>query len=174
MNPYNYVREACKTGKSLLSLCCGIGLELKNLPTIDIVAVDIYQPYLDELRHRNGDAKTVCSDALSYLKKQPDKSVQVISIIDGIEHMDKKTGLAVIDHMKRVAREQILLFTPEGHTDNHPENTWGIAGGDKYQEHLSGWEIKELTDLGFEVLEKVGCISPHGERYNAVMYRCSL
>lgn len=173
MNPYNYVREACKTGKSLLSLCCGIGLELKKLPTTDIVAVDIYQPYLDELKHRS-DARTVCSDALKYLEKQPSKSVDVISIIDGIEHMEKDIGLKVIDQMKRVAREQILLFTPEGHTENHPENTWGIPGGDKYQEHLSGWEIKELTDLGFEVLEKVGNISPHGERYNAVMYRCSL
>lgn len=174
MNPYTYLKEACVGGKSVLSLCCGIGLELSNLPTQDVTAVDIYQPYLDEVKHRCDYAKTVCSDALKYLKRQPDKSVQIISIIDGIEHMDKKTGLDVIKEMKRVASEQILLFTPQGHIDNHPENTWGIPGGDKYQEHLSGWEIEELQDLGFDMLLAAGDISQHGQSYNAVMYRCSL
>ena len=172
MSPYTYVREACSGGKSLLALCCGIGLELKHLPTQDVTAVDIYQPYLDEVKHRCDTARIVCSDALSYLKEQPDKSVQVISIIDGIEHMDKKTGLKVIKEMKRVASEQILLFTPQGHIDNHPENTWGVPGGDKYQEHLSGWEIEELELHRFKVLYTNGATSAHGDKYNEVMYQC--
>lgn len=174
MNPYTYVKEACTGGKSLLSLCCGNGMELKHLPTSDVTAVDIYQPYLDEVKNRCGDAKTICSDALSYLKKQPDKSFQIISIIDGIEHMDKKTGLAVIEEMKRVGSELILLFTPQGYLDNHPENTWGIPGGDKYQLHLSGWDIEEMEEVGFEVVNIVTDLSQHGVKYNAVMYRCLL
>ena len=141
--------------------------------TTDITAVDLAHQYLEDLRHRS-DAKTVLSDALEYTKAQPDNSVDVISIIDGIEHMDKKTGLKLIKEMKRVVRKQILLFTPQGpHDDgylkNEPHNAWGIEGADEHQTHKSGWTRAELEDLGFKVVESVQDISQHGEPYTALM-----
>jgi len=175
MNPYLYVREATRGGKKLLSLCCGNGMELKRLYTEDVTAVDIVRPYLDALKEKYPFVKTVCSDVLDFLKEQPNDSYDVISIIDGIEHLDKKKGLEVIKQMKRVAKEKILLFTPEGYTRNEPKDTWGIKGGDHFQHHLSGWEVLELKDLGFQLLEKEPSISPHGQPYNAIMleYVCS-
>ena len=41
MNPYSYIKEATDPDKTLLSLCCGIGLELEFLQTPHIVAVDL-------------------------------------------------------------------------------------------------------------------------------------
>jgi len=174
MNPYIYVQEAVKGGKSLLSLCAGIGLELNNLDTQDVTAVDLAPQYLEALEKRISGVKTVVSDALEYTKKQPDNSVDVISIIDGIEHMDKKTGVKLIKEMKRVAREKILLFTPQGpgedgYLKNEPHNAWGIEGADHFQLHLSGWTSDELQDLGFKILIKAGDTSQHGEPYYAIM-----
>lgn len=180
MSPYPYVKEATKNGESLLSLCCGIGFELNDLGTENVTAVDVAPQYLEQVIQRCPQAKTVQSDALSYLKEQPDGSVDVISIIDGIEHMDKATGLEVIEQMKRVARKKILLFCPQGDAEdgylrNEPHNAWGIDGADEHQRHLSGWTADELKELGFTVLVSSRETSQHGEPYTALMteYVCS-
>lgn len=170
INPYIYVQEATDNGESLLSLCCGIGLELNNLNTQHVTAVDLAPQYLDEVRGRCPQAKTIASDVLVYVRGQPDNSVDVISIIDGIEHMTKRAGSQLIPHMKRVARKQVLLFTPEGYLRNQPHNAWGIEGADHLQEHRSGWGILELKDLGFDLVAKESGISQHGEPYNALMF----
>lgn len=180
MNPYVYVHDAVANGESLLSLCCGIGLELSGIATQDVTAVDIYDKYLEEVKHRCPQAKTVLSDSLEYLKKRPDNSVDVISIIDGIEHMDKETGLKIIPEMKRVARKKILLFTPQGPAEdgylkNEPHNAWGIEGADHHQEHKSGWTEDELNEHGFRTKLTASDTSQHGEPYKALMmeYVCS-
>jgi ubiquinone/menaquinone biosynthesis C-methylase UbiE len=174
MNPYQYVRESTINGESLLDLCSGIGLELDNLKTKDITAVDIATQYLAELKQRHPEVGTVQSDALEYIKEQPDNSFDVISIIDGIEHMDKKSGLELIKEMKRVARKEVLLFTPQGpskdgYLKNEPHNAWGIEGADHFQTHKSGWTALELKDLGFQILETADDTSQHGESYTALM-----
>lgn len=176
MNPYFYVAQATERGESLLSLCAGIGMELNGSNSKDITAVDIAPQYLEKLKQTYFLVKTVCSDTLSYLKKQPDKSVDVISIIDGIEHMDKKTGLTVIQEMKRVARKQILLFTPQGSGEdgylrNEPHNAWGIEGADKHQKHKSGWTLDELKELDFDLILAASDTSQHGEPYTALMMK---
>lgn len=174
INPYYYVKEATDNGESLLSLCCGIGLELGNLNTQEVTAVDIAPQYIAKVKERCPQAKTVISDALAYIKDQPDGSVDVISIIDGIEHMDKAIGLDLIKEMKRVAKSKILLFTPEGHGEggylkNEPHNAWGIEGADEHQKHKSGWTRLELKDLGFNFLIIELATSQHGEPYDALM-----
>jgi ubiquinone/menaquinone biosynthesis C-methylase UbiE len=178
MNPYFYVEQATHNGESLLSLCCGIGLELSGLTTQDITAVDIAPQYLAEVKHRCPQAKTVESDALEYIKDQPDDSVDVISIIDGIEHMEKFQGVEIIKHMKRVCKKEILLFTPQGpgedgYLKNEPHNAWGIEGADHFQTHKSGWTADELELLGFTPVLVAEDISQHGEPYKALMYKWS-
>jgi Methylase involved in ubiquinone/menaquinone biosynthesis len=178
MNPYKFVKQATDNGESLLSLCCGIGLELQGLRTLDVTAVDAVPQYIEKVKERCPQAKTIVSDALEYLEGRPDDSVDVISIIDGIEHMDKETGLEVIKHMKRVCRKEILLFTPQGDAEdgylkNEPHNAWGIEGADHFQTHKSGWTAEELQGLGFETVAAAADISQHGEPYTALMMVCT-
>lgn len=173
INPYPYVYEATKNGESLLSLCCGIGLELAGLNTPNVTAVDLHDLYLNEVRARCPQAKTVQADALAYAKAQLDGSVDVISLIDGLEHMPKKDGLELIKEMKRVGRK-ILLFVPQGRAEdgylkNEPHNAWGVTGGDDFQKHLSGWTQTELEGLGFKLVAKTDDTSQHGEPYTALM-----
>lgn len=174
INPYYYVSEATKNGESLLSLCCGIGLELTGLTTPNVVAVDLAPQYLEQIKDRCPQATTVQSDALEYAKEQPDNSFDVISIIDGIEHMDKKSGKQLIKEMKRIAKKKILLFTPQGpgedgYLKNEPHNAWGVEGADHFQTHKSGWTVEELQDAGFETVLVANDISQHGEPYQALM-----
>lgn len=144
-------------------------MELNDINARDITAVDIVPQYLEKLSQDYPRVETVCEDVLPYLNKQVSKSVDVISIIDGIEHLDKRVGLKVIREMKRVARKQILLFTPEGFVRNEPHNAWNIEGGDQHQKHLSGWMQVELEDLGFTCIKAVDDISQHGDPYRALM-----
>lgn len=174
MNPYIYTQQATERGESLLSLCCGIGFELEGLGTQDVTAVDIVPEYLEILKGKYPHVKTVLSDSLEYLKKQKDNSVDVISIIDGIEHLEKVDGLALIRNMKRVAKKQILLFTPQGQSEdgflrNEPHHAWDISAGDEHQIHRSGWTLAELKELGFTELLMADSTSQHGEPYLALM-----
>lgn len=171
MNPYKYVQEATQNGESLLSLCCGIGYELRDLSTQDITAVDIAPQYISELHNHQPNVKTFVNDAYDYIKNAESDSVDVISIIDGIEHLTHDKGLEVIANMKRVARKEILLFTPDGYLKNEPHNAWGIEGADEHQTHKSGWSALELKDLGFEILETFDNVSQHGEPFTELMAR---
>lgn len=176
MNPYIYIKEATKNGESLLSLCCGIGLELNDLSTQNVVAVDAAKQYLEQVKDRCPQATTVHSDSLEYAKEQPDNCFDVVSIIDGIEHMDKETGIELIKEMKRICKKEILLFTPQGpgedgYLKNEPHNAWGIEGADHFQTHKSGWTAAELEDYGFTGIMTAEDVSQHGEPYVALMYR---
>ena len=170
INASAYVEEATNNGESLLSLCCGIGKDLRRLNTQDVIAVDIAPQYVAEVNKHCPQAKTVCSDALAYAKEQPANSVDVISLIDGIEHMTKGDGLQLIEHMKRVCKQKILIFTPEGYLWNEPRNAWGIEGANEFQTHKSGWEVDELRGLGFELIDRQPGISQHNEPYFALMF----
>jgi hypothetical protein len=171
MNPYQYVKDAVKEDDTVLSLCAGIGLELFEVECKEITAVDIHQPHLDKLSETYPQVKTVCSDILSYLKKQKDNSFDVVSLIDGIEHLTKKDGLEALREAVRVCKREMLVFTPKGFVKNEPHNAWGIEGGDKYQTHKSGWEPEELAEFGFEILSQGPNHSQHGDLIQEMIYR---
>lgn len=174
MDPYAFVIEETQHGESLLSLCCGVGIELRNVKASKITAVDIYPGYLAEVKTNQPRAKTVESDAYTYIKQQSANSVDVITLIDAIEHLDKETGIKLLKRCKRVAKKSILVFTPEGYVRNETHDAWGVSGGDNYQKHLSGWEVDELRELGFTLLHRWSGKTHHGDDYNAIMLRCSV
>jgi len=175
MNPYNYIKEATDPDKTFLSLCSGVGLEFQFLQTPHITAVDLSPEYIEVLKTNYPKVEAVQMDALEYLKSCDDNSFDVISIIDGIEHMPKEAGLELIQEMKRVCKEKILSFTPQGPGEdgflkNEPHNAWGVEGADHYQIHLSGWTAEELQEFGLEPILHANDVSQHGEPYTALMY----
>lgn len=175
MNPYKFVKQATDNGESLLSLCSGIGLEFNNLSASDVTAVDISATYLIELNRNHSGVKTVASDALHYARVQPDNSVDVVTLIDGLEHMTKARGKELLGHIKRIARKKVLLFFPEGEAEggylkNDPHNAWDIGGQDEYQTHKSGWTKDEAIKLGFTLIAEAKETSQHGEPYTALMF----
>ncbi len=173
MNPYIYVAAATKNGESLLSMCCGIGFELVHSASKDITGVDISEIYVAELKKRMPHVKAHVSNAIDYLVKQPDNSVEVISCIDGLEHMTKVDAMKFLEEAKRVASKTVLVFTQDRYVRNEPHNAWGIAGADVYQNHLSETKPEEVTALGYTILNTTGQISQHGEPFVEMMYEYS-
>jgi len=87
-------------------------------------------------------------NGLELIKSFSDQSVDSSFLSDVIEHLDKEEGLQLIEELKRVSRQQIVIFTPLGFMPQHRENDnkdrWGLHGGE-YQEHKSGWEPSDLS-----------------------------
>jgi ubiquinone/menaquinone biosynthesis C-methylase UbiE len=174
MNPYQTIRENVKPGDKLLSLCSGVGYEFGRLETDDITAVDISPQYIEVLKNKYPHIKCFNSDALEFIKEQSDKSFDVVTFVDGLEHMPKEAGRQVLDHIKRVGKKVILFFpqgeAPDGYLRNEPHNAWGIEGADEFQTHKSGWTKQEALDLGFKLTQEVQDISQHSEPYKALMF----
>lgn len=82
-------------------------------------------------------------DALSSIRALDDNSVDTVFMVDLIEHLEKKDGLILLKEADRVARKQIIVFTPLGFYPMHfkeegQKDAWGLNGND-LQEHKSGW-----------------------------------
>lgn len=81
------------------------------------------------------------------LPTMPDQSVDLISMIDVIEHIDKVEGRELLAACERVARRQIVLFTPLGFVpqdyESGEQDAWGLQGVE-WQRHLSGWEPEDF------------------------------
>jgi hypothetical protein len=66
--------------------------------------------------------------------------------LDVIEHLTKSAGMKLIADLERVARQRIVLFTPNGFLPQEPYD------GNPHQAHLSGWSVEEMRELGFAVV----------------------
>lgn len=70
-------------------------------------------------------------------------SVDTVFILDVIEHLEKRDGLKLLVEAERVARHQIVVYTPLGlypmsYLSPDSKDAWGLDGA-VYQEHKSGW-----------------------------------
>lgn len=120
----------------------------KKFQGVDITCVDIYEPYLQICK--NYGFKTLHADIRNIDRYFAEKSVDIIWLLDVIEHLKKSEGLHLLDMMEKIASRQIIIFTPSGRVlqDEH--------SGNKYQRHLSYWTARDLTRRGYhcQVLKK--------------------
>lgn len=88
------------------------------------------------------------------LKVLTDKSVDTVFIIDVVEHLEKDEGERLLKDTLRVARKQVVVFTPLGFLEQylHPDgkDAWGLDGA-AVQEHKSGWMPSDF-DASWEIL----------------------
>jgi predicted SAM-dependent methyltransferase len=116
------------------------------------VCVDAHQPYLDLLQQQiedNSSYVLLCNTWRPALKQFPANSIDSVFALDFIEHLPKAEGIDLLKEMKRIARRQVIIFTPLGfypqNHDNQTEDRWGMDGG-KWQTHHSGWEAEDFDD----------------------------
>jgi len=89
---------------------------------------------------------TEWSEAMSAL---PDKSVDTVMALDFIEHLCKSDGERFLLEAERLARCQIVVFTPlgffpQGVLESRLDR-WGLDGGE-WQAHRSGWTQADFDD----------------------------
>ena len=131
----------------LLDIGCGIVPQNYVLPQTHICC-EPYPEYVDVLQNKISNLE-VCDrnyiiinmgwkEVVSYF---PEKSVDSIFLLDVIEHLEKEEGLNLLAKTEKIARQQVIIFTPLGFMPQHHsdgKDAWGLSGGG-WQEHKSGW-----------------------------------
>jgi Methyltransferase domain len=129
------------------------------------ICVDAYRPYLDCLRdERRDDNRLVLLNAgwEEAMAMFPDASVDSVFALDVLEHLERDEGERLLAAAERIARNQVIVFTPLGFYPQSYEpgqlDRWGMLGG-YWQTHRSGWE---LEDFGSE-WKLIVCADLHQE-----------
>ena len=114
--------------------------------------IEPWKEYADIISHRYADDKSIIvfrTGALEALEIFDNNSVDSIFLLDVIEHLEKDDGIKIIKESERVARKQIIIFTPLGFMPQHVEpdmkDGWGLSGSEM-QEHRSGWLPEDFSD----------------------------
>jgi hypothetical protein len=132
----------------------GSGIEPQTLiwPKLHI-CVEVHEEYVKYLCERlSGSSRylVIQSTWKSALRMMPSQSVDTVVALDFIEHLSKEDGWAFLTEAQRVARKQVVLFTPLGYfpqtyEDAAAEDWWGMHGG-HWQTHRSGWVPADFSD----------------------------
>jgi len=135
----------------LIDIGCGIRPETFFEPSVHICIepFDQYRNIAKSYFPNRSNAIFIKSDALGGLKNFDDNSVDSIFMIDLIEHLEKEDGLKLIKEADRVARKQIVIFTPLGFYPmfykKNDKDAWGLNGAN-VQEHKSGWTPEDFDN----------------------------
>lgn len=161
------VQKRLGSADKVLDIGCGIRPQSLIEPKIHICA-EPFSEYVEILQNRYaGNPRYVIlhGTADHILSLLPDHSIDTIFLVDVIEHLEKELGRTIIKECERVARKQIVLFTPIGfmHQESSPDGTdgWGLHG-EEWQDHKSGWIPEEFDDTW----DVAACESYH--EYNGV------
>lgn len=77
-----------------------------------------------------------------YLDKYEDYAVDTVYLIDVIEHLTKEEGEELLARTEKIAKKQIIIFTPLEYIEQKSlpgnKDAWGYNGTD-WQEHKSVW-----------------------------------
>ncbi len=118
------------------------------------ICVELFEPYLEYLKNTLPGEKVIIikEDVLSFLKRQPSRSIETIVVTDLIEHLSKTEGQLLIKEIERTVQKQALIVTPKGfmpqHVGEYELDAWEFTGN-VLQNHISGWEPEDFA--GWEV-----------------------
>jgi len=134
----------------VLDIGCGIRPQQFITPRL-YICCEPHDEYLQVLKDHFVGTNTVLirGSAQEVLIWMPDDSVDTIFMIDFIEHMEKNEGIRVIAECERVARQQIVIFTPLGFVPQYYKpgevDAWSLHGT-QWQVHKSGWTPDDFGD----------------------------
>ena len=139
------LRTMTKAGDKVLELGCGKNSLLIRsgiIKNLRVTGVDIFEPYV-ELHNSDGLYESCIQADITKIDFKPDQFDAVVCM-DVLEHITKDAGAKLLDKM-RIWGRNVIVTTPNGTVP-------GIPSDDNiYQEHQSGWTIKELKKHGYTV-----------------------
>ena len=151
---------------TILDLGCGSNSpmgyfknKLKRLVGVDLFIPSLNLSSKNKLHHEYYEI-----DILSSIDHFEENSFDCVALIDVIEHLKKQDGLTLIKQMETIARKKIIVFTPNGFLEQSPFD------GNEYQRHISGWEVEEMQQMGFDVIGINGYKPLRGERANIIKW----
>ena len=79
------------------------------------ICCEPHAEYIEYIQSQNLNHEriyVIINSTWDIIKNFPSKSIDTIIFMDVIEHLHKKEGYKLIKHAERVARVQVILFTP--------------------------------------------------------------
>jgi len=153
------------TNKSLLDVGCGSDSPIKAFSRkITATGVDGYHPSIEKSRNQQIHDNYVECDIRELGKQFSPHSYDTVLASDVIEHLTKEDGLKIISAMENIARNQVILFTPNGFLPQ------GRYDENDYQVHKSGWTASELKSKGYKVFGINGLKELRGE-FSAIKWK---
>lgn len=157
------IRHRVKPASVVLDVGCGIQPQTLVWPKLHL-CVEVHGEYVDYLRRRFAGSPSHVVMHASWqdaLRVLPDRSVDTVFALDFIEHLEKQEGFRFLDEASRVARRQVVVFTPLGYFPQSYDRSdardrWGMHGG-FWQTHRSGWVADDFP----AEWEIVGCRDYH-------------
>lgn len=122
-------------------------LELVSCPVK--IGVEVHRPYLEH--RRVPDAVPVNASAMELEKLFVPGAVDLVTLIDVLEHFAPDEAREVLRQAEAVARRRVVLFTPRGEFPQDGFDAFGL-GGEQYQRHRSSWQPEDLVALGYRVV----------------------
>jgi len=113
-----------------------------------ILGVDLYRPYLEKIKDKEGLAVLHCD--VTNLSAFLDQSFDVVLLLDVVEHLPYRKAIRLIKEAERIARQRVVVCTPNVFMSNekavsHPYSYEGL-GINPLQRHRSliskDWFIK--------------------------------
>lgn len=155
---YRILGDSLADCKSVLDVGCGSNSPIRWAKKgFYCEGIDIYKSSITKARKNKIHDKYTVGDMRKIEKYYNPKSFDAVIAIDVIEHLKKNESRKLIKGMEKIARKKIIILTPngfvgQGHFENNP-----------YQEHKSGWYVKDLRKLGFKVYGLRGFKNIRGE-----------
>lgn len=153
-----------KNSKTFLDLACGMGLPMKLINLrykFDSTGVDIFEPYLKELKKQGVHNRYIKAD-IRKIDFKP-KSFDIVMASQVVEHMKKSEALTLIKKMEKIAKKQVIIATPVG------ESEYETDDGNIYQRHKCFFYPEEFEKMGYKVIKLGGkfLFDKNGIAYNA-------
>jgi 2-polyprenyl-3-methyl-5-hydroxy-6-metoxy-1,4-benzoquinol methylase len=150
------LKDHIKNGDKILEIGPGrTHLILELFSDLDYLGLEIHKPYFEKLnstvnsfgkKHKIIRYKNESVLNCRFTRKEFDWVV----LLDVIEHLPKEQGLEILALAKDWSKKGVILSTPNGFYQQ------GELDGNPNQAHLSGWDLAELENLGFEVFGLAG------------------
>lgn len=140
------VANQIKPTDTVLDLGCGNLCTTGRLGAFHL-AVDGFLPYLDAIK---ASGPTMQGFLPHIGEKFPDKSYDIVLLLDVMEHLLEGDHEAVIRDAERIARKKVIVFSPDGMMAQEPWDAWGL-GFNVLQEHLSAVHSDDFRKLGYGI-----------------------
>ncbi|MHB8076993.1 class I SAM-dependent methyltransferase [Desulfosporosinus fructosivorans] len=144
------INELLSDSHTVLDIGCGVGETLKNFPCPIKIGVDAHRPYLEHARYGEQFIKlNFRAERLSELFLP--KSLDSVTLIDVIEHLEKAVAWDVLRQVEEIATKKVIIFTPRGFFQQLDVDHYGL-GGESFQRHRSGWEVEDFQNRGYNII----------------------
>ena len=153
---YRHIMNLIPRDSTILDLGCGCGNPFKGIKFPLLVGLDIFRKKFDMPEY-----DVVIFDNSNKINELfLDKSFDIVTGIDFIEHLKKEEGFEIMKKAEKIARKKVIFFTPRKWSENKQavENPkyWSHKNPANY--HKSLWNDEDFIKQGYEIVPFQGYV----------------